>query len=222
MQCGHWKASRTYCKGVKMKKEYQIIVDYVEGRMTAEAFNKELLQNSLLKKELAKWQCKKEALKDYGYNFYEFLIKDWRFKCTNWNNVTIRYYLLWWLEKLLMDTNISFLPCKKYEEDYNFLLDIQPTWLDINDDTIFQQIINEIPQDLSKSQRIKLGKEKVKALFKYDKTYPRWIQDPEWPIVNGKPLVFSHQEKVKGDDFHTYYYFYDENTKEQTVIEQFS
>lgn len=221
MQCGHWKASRTYCKGVEMKKEYQIIVDYVEGRMSAEAFKKELLQNSLLEKELAKWQCKKEALKDYGYNFYEFLIKDWRFNCTNWNNVTIRYYLLWWLEKLLMDTNISFLPCKKYEEDYSFLLDIQPTWLDINDDTIFQQIIDEIPQDLSKSQRIKLGKEKVKALFKYDKTYPRWIQDPEWPIVNGKPLVFSHQEKAKGEDIRTYYYFYDEDTKEEKVIEQF-
>ncbi len=95
------------------------------------------------------------------------------------------------------------------------------TWLDINNDDVFQKVIEEIPNNLSKTQQIKFGKEKVKALFKYDKTYPRWVQSPEWPIVNGKPLVFSHQEKVKGDDCHTYYYFYDEQTKEQTIVEQF-
>lgn len=77
-----------------------------------------------------------------------------------------------------------------------FVLDIQPSWLDIEDDSIFQQILAEIPQELSKAQRIKLGKERVKKLFKYDKTYPRWIQSPKWPIVNGKPLVFSHQLKA--------------------------
>lgn len=205
-----------------MKKGYQPILDYVEGRISAESFHKELLQNSLLKKMLLNWQCKKDALKDYGYNCYEFLINDWRFKCLNWNNVTTRYYLSWWLENILIDKDILFLPYKKNEQDYNFLLKIQPAWLDINDDKIFQRIIDEIPQELSKTQRIKLGKEKVKAMFKYDKTYPRWVQDPEWPIVNGKPLVFSHQEKVKGEDFHTYYYFYDEDTKEQTIVEQFS
>lgn len=111
---------------------------------------------------------------------------------------------------------------EKYSHNYDFLLDIQPTWLDIDDDCILHQILDEIPKTLSKTQRVKLGKEKVKELFKYDKTYPRWIQNPEWPIAHGKPLVFSHQEKVKGDDCHNYYYFYDEDTKEETIIEQFS
>ena len=126
------------------------------------------------------------------------------------------------LQRFLNYIGITYNSYSKYKDDYTFLLKIQPSWLDIDDDCIFQQIMQEIPQDLPKTQRIKLGKEKIKAMFKYDKTYPRWIQDPEWPIVNGKPLVFSHQKRVKDEDFHTLYYFYDEDTKEVTVIEQFS
>ncbi len=108
-----------------------------------------------------------------------------------------------------------------YREEYRFLLQIQPDYIDCQDDSILQPIIDSIPKDLSKTKRIAMGKEKVKALFKYDKTYPRWVQEAEWPIVNGKPLVFSHQKKAKGGDIRTYYYFYDPDTKEQTVVEQF-
>lgn len=204
-----------------MRKDYQPIINFVEGRISAENFHKELLKNSFLKKEFSKWYCDRTALKDYGYNFYKFLSKDWRFNSLDWNKVTIKYYLSWWLEKFLNDKGIDFVPLPQYEQDYSFLLSIQPSWLDIDDDTFFQRIMDEIPQDLPKAQRVKMGKEIVKSMFKYEKTYPRWLQDPEWPIVNGKPLVFSHQEKGKGDDCHNYYYFYSEDTKEQTVVEQF-
>ena len=99
---------------------------------------------------------------------------------------------------------------------------IQPDWLDVLDDSILQPIIDSIPAGLSKTKRIVMGKEKIRAMFRYDKTYPRWVQSPEWPIVDGKPLVFSHQEKVNGTDMFTKYYFYDPDTKKETVIEQFS
>lgn len=204
-----------------MKKEFQPILDYVEGKLSADDFRKELSQNSFLKSAFSKWQCKLTALKEYEYNFYSFLIHDWRFNKSDWSNVTTKYYLLWWLEKFLQDNNIDFTPIVQYEQDYDFLLNIQPSWLDINDNSIFQQIKDGIPNNLSKKQQIKLGKEKVKAMFKYDKTYPRWVQSPEWPIVNGKPLVFSHQKNAKNGDIRTYYYFYDKDTKENTVIEQF-
>ena len=102
------------------------------------------------------------------------------------------------------------------------MLDIQPSWVDCQDDSILEPIINSIPKDLSKTKRIAMGKEKIRALFRYDKTYPRWIQGAEWPIVNGKPLVFSHQERAKGEDWRVLYYLYDPYTKEQTVVEQFT
>ena len=65
-----------------------------------------------------------------------------------------------------------------------------------------------------------MGEAELKKLFRYDKTYPRWVQDPEWPIVNGKPLVFSHQSKGKKGDERVYYYFYDPETQMETVIAQ--
>ena len=46
------------------------------------------------------------------------------------------------------------------------------------------------------------------------------IQSPEWPIVNGKPLVFRGQSKEKKYDERVFYYFYDPDTGEETVIEQ--
>ncbi|CCZ94829.1 unknown [Corallococcus sp. CAG:1435] len=61
-------------------------------------------------------------------------------------------------------------------EEYRFLLQIQPDYIDCQDDSILQPIIDSISKDLSKTKRIAMGKEKVKALFKYDKTYPRWVR----------------------------------------------
>ncbi len=65
-------------------------------------------------------------------------------------------------------------------------------------------------------------KEEVKKHFTCDVKMPRWVQNCECPFnKNGKPMVFSHQEKAKGGDIRTYYYFYDKDTKEETVIKQF-
>ncbi|MDE7455064.1 MAG: hypothetical protein K2M64_04475, partial [Clostridia bacterium] len=164
---------------------------------------------------------KYQYLREYNYNLYDYFSKYWHYVNKRWDSISVKSSLQAELMRFLDFCGIQYTQYTKYESDYDFLLDIQPAWLDIYDDSMLQQIFDEIPQDLSKTQRIKLGKEKIKALFKYDKTYPRWIQNSEWPIVNGKPLVFSHQEKIKGDDFHSFYYFYDEDTKEETVIEQF-
>ncbi len=101
-------------------------------------------------------------------------------------------------------------------------LDMQPSWADCDDDQgIFDKIIADLQKNICNTKQISLGKARIKELFRYDKTYPRWIQSPEWPIVNGKPLVFSHQRKAGKDDERTFYYFYDPDTKEETVITQF-
>lgn len=206
-----------------MKKEYQVIVDYVEGNISAARFHQMFLTDKKLKKILQKRMSKEYMfLSDYDYSLYNYLCNEYEFKNRNWDSISMRLSLQAELKRFLDYLKIPYTSYEKYHEEYSFVLSIQPSWLDIDDDSIFQKILAEIPENLSKTQRVKVGKDKIRQLFKYDKTYPRWIQDPEWPIVNGKPLVFSHQENVKGEDFHTYYYFYDEDTKEQTVVEQFS
>jgi len=205
-----------------VKKDFQPILDYVEGRMSITEFQRLFDTDKSLQSTLKLPMDKKYTfLKLYGYNYYNFFKNYYDYKDRNWNTIANRYGIQAELKRLLDEYGISYNALSKYKEEYGFLIDIQPVWTFSNDDSILQPIIDSIPKDLPKTKRIALGKEKIKALFKYDKTYPRWVQGAEWPIVNGKPLVFSHQEKAKGGDIRTYYYFYDEDTKEETVIEQF-
>ncbi len=205
-----------------MRKDFQPIIDFVEGRMSITEFQRLFNTDKSLRKVLKIHICASYTyLKEYNYNLLELFDNHYDYKNKSWDTIVNRAGIQGYLILFLEDLHIEYKAYEKYDEDYRFLLKIQPDWIDCNDDSILQSIIDSIPKDLSKAKRIAIGKEKVKAMFKYDKTYPRWVQSPEWPIVNGKPLVFSHQEKAKGGDIRTYYYFYDEDTKEETVIVQF-
>lgn len=207
----------------RFNPNYKPIVDYVEGRMSVAEFQHlfetdKTLQNTLKKRMSKRYTCYRE----YNYNLYTFFKNYYFYKNRNWDTIRRRGALQGELMRFLDEYAISYKAYEKYKEDRSFLIDIQPSWADCQDDSILESIINSIPEDLSKTKRIAMGKEKIRELFRYDKTFPRWIQEAEWPIVNGKPLVFSHQERIKGDDWHVLYYFYDPDTKEQTVVEQFS
>lgn len=204
-----------------MKHEIKVIVDYVEGKLNITDFREEFLNNRKLKQLLAN-KVVIACYKNYNYNIYDYLYRQLNPQISHWNNIYSRYVVWFNLKTFLSYNNIPFKDYTKYDEDYAFLLEIQPSWLDMTDDQgIFDKIIAEVPKDLSKTKRIQWGKNQLKELFQYDKTYPRWIQDPEWPIVDGKPLVFDHQERAGKDDERTYYYFYDPETGSQTIITQF-
>lgn len=205
-----------------MRSKYQPIVDYVEGRMPVTDFQKMFNEDRSLRKTLSQPMRKTWVfLKNYGYNICDKLTNDDTYAGRDWNCIELRQRLQQVLSAFLDNFNIKYVFYQKYLDDINLLIKIQPSWLYVLDDSL-DHIVYEIPKDLSKTKQITWGKQRVKELFKYDKSYPRWIQEAEWPIVNGKPLVFSHQEKIKGEDWHVLYYFYDPDTKEQTVVEQFS
>lgn len=207
----------------KFTKEIQPILDYVEGRLSADEFQKlfktdRQLQLTLRTRLNSRWGF----LDRFNYNLYDFLTNEYDFCRRSWAGIRMSSELQGVLEAFLENYKIPYVKFPKYDEEYDFLLDIQPSWVDVLDDKILEEVIKSIPPNLSKTKRIELGKAKIKELFRYDKTYPRWIQGAEWPIVNGKPLVFSHRERVKGDDYHYLYHFYDPDTKEETIVEQFS
>lgn len=204
-------------------EEIQPILDYVEGRLPANEFQKLFKTNRQLQLTLrTRLNSRWEFLDRFNYNLYDFLTKEYDFRRRSWDGIRMRSELQSVLEAFLENYRIPYTKYLKYDEEYSFLLDIQPSWVDILDDEILEDVIKSIPQDLSKTKRIAMGKAKIKELFRYDKSYPRWVQGSEWPVVNGKPLVFSHQERVKGDDYHYLYHFYDPDTKEETIVEQFS
>lgn len=128
--------------------------------------------------------------KPYNYNLFEVFKEDYEFKNKNWDTISKRSGVQRLLVGFLDFYNISYNLYTKYQEDYDFLLDIQPSWVDCQDDSILQPIIDSIPKDLSKTKRIAMGKEKVKALFKYDKTYPRFL----YPAGIGSGVADSQRQ----------------------------
>jgi hypothetical protein len=105
-------------------------------------------------------------------------------------------------------------------ELFSELLEIQPSWLDIQDENFLLEIFNSTPLSLNTVQKKKWRKEKIKTLFTYDVVPPDWLQNPEWPIVDGKPLVFKKQvEDIESNKI--CYYFYDPKTQNEMIIEQF-
>jgi hypothetical protein len=60
---------------------------------------------------------------------------------------------------------------------------------------------------------------------------PRWIQNPEWPLVNGKPLVFAGQIDIEvqpgypsANFFHddtSFYVFFGQKIQPVVVIQQY-
>ena len=193
--------------------------DFVEGNMDIVVFRNEFNNNFIIKKTL-----EEDPLypKDRTYSEH-FNIRPEHtaqyLEMKKWTNRGDQLNTWGAVKGFLSRYNYSFVPTKYYEDRFGFLLDIQPSWLDIDDeDFLSMNIINKIPVAINtKSEKIKWCKEKIKELFRYDKKPPIWVQNAEWPIMNGKPLIFSHQSK-DGEEVH--FYFYDPITEKKCVVTQ--
>lgn len=113
------------------------------------------------------------------------------------------------------------------DQKFDFMLDACPEYIGGPEvDHLLDELLEELPSDLSKAKRVKLYKEKVKTLFPMaSKKYPRWVQEAEWPLSpSGKPMRFVEQKK--GKDYkmtmQTHFIFEDVDTGEQRIVEQFT
>jgi len=103
---------------------------------------------------------------------------------------------------------------------HRFLLESCPSYIggsEVDESGILEQIIDSIPKDLSASKRKKMAKEKIKERFHITgKSYPRWIQAPEWPMSNGEPMQYVRTER-SNIEFQTLY-FLDPKTGEERAV----
>ncbi|MBQ8834276.1 MAG: hypothetical protein IJ001_05060 [Oscillospiraceae bacterium] len=118
---------------------------------------------------------------------------------------------------------------KTLDEKFCFMLDACPQYIGGPEvDHFLDELLEEIPAGLSKTRRIRLYKEKIKALFPLaGKKYPHWVQDAEWPISpSGKPMRFVEQKRKKGKEYaqtlYTHFIFEDVDTGEVRIIDQFT
>jgi len=127
------------------------------------------------------------------------------------------------LELFLKRKGITSIRYKKYSDDYDIILDSQPKYIDADVDFIERNVIPTTK--LSKGETKKLMKETFKNLFQFHKKPPKWIQSPNWPIINDKPLYFLGQLEIKDCDlFHDdgyVYIFIDQGNDKIETIKQF-
>jgi hypothetical protein len=77
-----------------------------------------------------------------------------------------------------------------------------PSWLDVDSKFLQNHILAQAPIGLKKAALVKWIKARLSELFTFAAKPPHWLQSPQWPIRDAKPLVFLGQIAVK-------YYFHD-------------
>lgn len=128
------------------------------------------------------------------------------------------------IEDFLRKADVDFQAAKRFRNAYSLILQSLPDYLDPPLEFIIENII-PLETDLTDSQKKKLIRERLKENFKYTSKPPKWLQNPEWPIRAGKPLIFVGQITLDASAlFHDNgmaYVFYDPTTGDFETIAQF-
>jgi hypothetical protein len=128
------------------------------------------------------------------------------------------------IEDFLNKAEVSFTAARRFSNMYRLLLSSLPNYLDPPMDFLVEHVI-PAEEGLSDATKNKIIKERLKAQFRFVSKPPSWIQDPEWPIRNGKPLVFLDQIAIDAPElFHdggAAFLFYDTTDGSFETVAQF-
>ncbi|KAB7769765.1 hypothetical protein [Xanthomonas maliensis] len=112
------------------------------------------------------------------------------------------------LSEFLNSQAVAHTKDPRYERLFNLLLQAQPKWLRLTGDYL-ANVLNGQSDDHPKAELSRL-KARIKDDFRYLKRPPNWLQSPDWPIEEGKPLIFVGQIDTTGlhhDSSHAYVFF---------------
>lgn len=105
---------------------------------------------------------------------------------------------------------------------YTLILEAVPSYIggaELSRSGFIERMIQELPDDWSKTKKIKELRERIKAAFHIEgRNYPHWVQSPEWPLSNGKPMKYVKTTvKYKGEWYQ--HHFVDVDTGEETIVD---
>lgn len=200
--------------GRKKREVINKMIDFVEGRMTVYEFWDMYIKNSDFIKVVKKKE--KYFLPSHRKLFFEP-------EKINLNNLDSRMSVYGKIKFFLRLNKISFTPYNPEEERYLFLGKICPHWVTIYDSEWLEEVLDVKGKSIKEMGTFKSLKEKVKSLFKYEKYPPKWIQEAEWPIIDGVPAVFfrqsSNPNSKNWSEEPIDYYFKDSKGKEIVVTQ---
>lgn len=119
---------------------------------------------------------------------------------------------------------LQLVPDRSLKEDFELCMDACPQYIggvEIAKANIMGALLSTVPRTLSKANRRKEAKQKILEVFHIEgKKYPKWKQEPEWPVYNGHPMKFVRTEKVNSEV--SIHYFVDvESGVERSVEDAF-
>lgn len=186
------------------------IINFVEGKLSPAQFQEEVYTNTSLEKILSE---NTDNLFPYtnGKDIYTYIIEK------NFNKIGDLYDIHEVLSNFLKIKNVQFNKNSVYKNLFNNILNIIPSYIGLPLDFIFENLNTQyIKGDINK---LKLF---IKESFKYIKNKPKWLQEPQWPIDNKKPLLFLAQIDISiiRHDTSQLYIFYNTDKDTFYIVEQ--
>ena len=200
-----------------MNGHWKILVDFVEGNISKEEFEQDFFCNSELQ----------DILNDTSQNWYgTYLANSTPFIFLTEQNLqsTLGALNAQDVIQMLLDRKgISYSISKKYSKSFALISKVQPKYIDADWGFIETQILPS--ETICNQKKIEqYCKNRYNDLFRFQSKPPKWIQNPQWPIVNNRPCYYIGQLELKLNDIYhdngMAYIFIDYPTKEvKTVIQ---
>ena len=179
--------------------EKTIIKNFIEGKISSEDFQNEVVENDGLQNYLENnARYTPRFLKESGDKLWVYLA------CIDVGYVGGRYDMHALVYELFKENDYK--PAKKYADDFRVYLKLLEAVGYVDCPEITEELIRSLPP-VKFSEKVKILKTKIKEIFRYDENPPEWIQEPVWQCRNGKPMIFRGQYDIDGG---CRYIFYDD------------
>ncbi len=179
--------------------EKTIIKNFIEGKISSEDFQNEVVENDGLQNYLENnARYTPRFLKESGDKLWVYLA------CIDVGYVGGRYDMHALVYELFKENDYK--PAKKYADDFRVYLKLLEAVGYVDCPEITEELIRSLPP-VKFSEKVKILKTKIKEIFRYDENPPEWIQEPDWQCRNGKPMIFRGQYDIDGG---CRYIFYDD------------
>lgn len=201
-----------------MTEEIQLLTKFVEGNLPPKEFEQQLYTSPSLQKFLSETKINWHGTYLEGTNAFLYLAEQ------DYNSTAGVLNAQGTAALFLERSGIETAPTEKYADEYNHASVLGPKYIDA-DSAFIEKYIIPSDKTLSKSAVNKFIKARYAQLFTYQSKPPKWIQNPQWPIKNDKPLFFLAQVDIKDcaffHDTNSIYLFLDTETGAIETIQQF-
>lgn len=206
----------------------QRIIDFVSGKLTYSEFETLFTDDPTIW-DIAQTLLTPEIMNDKDHAFWS---KSTRSRLES-NNYSVQYACLSFGYDIVSRVITHKMLGELVSYQYPDIVLCEPPEFSVNDlrdklgmeylggaevDSLIDEILSK-RNGISTGKFVNMAKQELRALFHLiPRKYPRWAQEPEWPMGEKTPMEFCSQTR-EGECIR--FIFRDVDTKETKVIEQF-